>query len=218
MADKKRERETEELTARAARAEAADVDPEAAALADEAADAAPAAVVMSGGNISLTFDQLKELLGGRQQLSPEQLVEMATKAAMAGADRVKPKELTIAQTDRKSAFNPEGERLNPRPKLKCHMYFGSAPIGSPKEVTTLTHAEITALNQITPGHYKIKKHDGSSSVIEVKGQMNANRQLDRLWILLPEGEDNAQKNGYPGLAAFAQQCCEANRVQPEVAA
>jgi hypothetical protein len=94
------------------------------------------------------------------------------------------------------------------------MYFGSAPIGSPKEVTTLTHAEIEALNGVTPGHYRIRKMDGSQAVVEVKGQMNSNRKLDRLWIILPEGDEN--KNLYPPLAEFARQCVDSQRVEPVV--
>lgn len=218
------QREAETLATAAAVLERSEADPEAAALADEAADAereaaAPAATMVGAdGTVRLTFDQLMQLVKASQTAAPsyEQMVEFATKAAHAGADRIKPKELTITQTERKSAFNPEGERDNPRPKLKCHMYFGAAPLGSPKEVTTLTHAEITALNALTPGHFRIKKMDGSFMVIEVKGQVNSNRQLDRLWILLPEGDD--QKNLYPPLAELAAQCGEGNRVDPVIAA
>lgn len=152
--------------------------------------------------------------------SPEQIaaiVAEATRKGMeAGADRIKPKELNQNETERRSAFNPDGEKANPRPKLKCHMYFGAAPIGSPKETTTLTHAEIAALNAMTPGHYRIEKMDGTRMVIEVRGQLNSNRQLDRMWIILPEGDD--QKNLYPPLASFASQCREDNRVTPEMVA
>lgn len=196
--------------------ETTELSPEDIEAAEQAKEAQETAPVMQGGVINLTFAQLKELLQGNQGLTPEQLVEMATKAAMAGADRVKPKELTIAQTERKSAYNPLGDRDHQRPKLKCHMYFGSAPLGSPKEVTTLTHPEIAALNALVPGHYRVRKMDGSYRVIQVKGQVNSNRQLDRLWVLLPEGDD--QQNLYPPLADLAAQCCEANRVTPEVAA
>lgn len=170
----------------------------------------------------LTFDQLMALVKAAShgnQLSAsdmaEAIAEATRKGMEAGADRVKPKEVKLSETVRKSAYNPDGDRDHPRPKLKCYMYFGSAPIGSPKEVTTLTHAEIAALNGVTPGHYRIQKMDGSKMVIEVKGQYNANRELDRLWITLPEGDD--QKNLYPPLAQFAAQCRDENRVSPEMA-
>jgi hypothetical protein len=215
MAKRNAQLEAEMLDGAAAQMEASEVSPDDLMAADEAEDA-QAAVPVVGGPINLTFAQLKELLGANQGLSAEALVDMATKAAMAGADRIKPKELSTTQVARKSAFNPDGDRDHPRPKLKCHMYFGSAPLGSPKEVTTLTHAEIVALNGLTPGHYRIRKMDGTRMVVEVKGQMNSNRQLDRLWILLPEGDD--QKNLYPPMADFASQCVEANRVQPEMVA
>lgn len=218
MAKRNDQREAEELQARAEALERVEGDPEAAALADEAAD--EAATVVTGGKVSLTFDQLMALMSRAQGgVSHEQIAEIVAKATAqgmaAGADRVKPKELKISETERRSAFNPRGERDYPRPKLKCHMYFGSAPLGSPKEVTTLTHEEIAGLNALSPGHYRVKKTDGSSLVVEVKGQMNSNRQLDRLWILLPEGDEN--KNSYPTLAEFARQCSEDNRVRPDVA-
>lgn len=213
------------LSAAADALERDQVDPDAAALADEAEDLAREAAqeqspvaVGPNGTVNLTFEQLMALVKASQANAPsyEQMVELATKAAYAGADRVKPKELTIAQTERKSAYNPLGERDHPRPKLKCHMYFGSAPLGSPKEVTTLTREEIDALNQLTPGHYRITKMDKSKMVVEIKGQLNSNRQLDRLWILLPAGDD--QQNLYPGLADFARQCTDENRVNEAVPA
>lgn len=210
----------DELLQKTTAGESNEVSPDDLNAADDAADAAAAAappVIAGSGPVTLTFDQLMQLVQAAKSAGPtfEQMAEMATKAAHAGADRIKPKELTQAQTERKSAYNPLGDRDHPRPKLKCHMYFGSAPIGSPKEVTTLTHAEIAALNAMTPGHYRIKKMDGSFMVVEVKGQMNSNRQLDRMWILLPAGDD--QQNLYPPLADFAAQCNEDNRVEPAIA-
>ncbi len=225
--ERKRQLEAEELAARAEKGEANEVDLDALIAAEEAEQVAAetaavvpsAAAVQGGAPIAMTFEQIMTLVREMKGTgpTPEQLVDMATKAAMAGADRVKPKELKISETEQKSAFNPLGEKNHPRPKLKCHMYFGSAPLGSPKEVTTLTHAEIAALNNLTPGYYRIRKMDGSHGVVEVKGQVNSNQQLDRLWILLPQGDD--AKNMYPPLASFAEQCNDGNRVSnPLVAA
>ena len=208
--------------------EAAEVSPDDLTALDEAEEAAmeaadiaiPVVPVAQGGGLS--FEQMLALFkaasGGNHSL--EQIAAAVAKATRdgmeAGADRVKPKELKISDTERKSAFNPDGEKANPRPKLKCHMYFGSAPLGSPKEVTTLKHSEIAALNAMTPGHYRIEKLDGSKMVVEVRGQLNSNRELDRMWIILPEGDE--QKNLYPSLTSFATQCSDENRVTPEMVA
>jgi len=216
----------EQLTARADALEAQTADPMEQALKDEAEDQAreaaldaarktPVATLQGPGgtSIALTFDQFKELMQPAQAAPTyEAMVEMATKAAHAGADRVKVKEIPISEVERKSPFNPLGDRDFPRPKLKCAMYLGAAPLGSQKEVTVLTRPEIDALNALEPGHYRIVKMDGSRVVIEVKGQRNSNQDLDRLWILLPDGDDN--KTLYPPLAVLAGSCSEENRVSP----
>lgn len=228
LTQKQRAMEAEELDARATAQEREAADPEVAALADEAAELAATAAALvaapASGNITLTAEQFMALMNGGGSMSPQMLASMVASAAAEAAKAVatevrgpKVVELPITGTERRSAFNPDGEKTHPRPKLKCHMYYGSAPLGSPKETTTLTHPEIAALNALTPGHYRVKKNDGSYSVVEVRGQMNANRNLDRLWILLPDGEDVSQKNSYPPLADFAQQCRDTNRVEPAVA-
>jgi hypothetical protein len=213
----KAEKEASQMVAVSER-EATEKSPEEVDAEDEAKETDVPPPVAAGGTVTLTMEQFMALMNRGSGISVSEIAEAvarATQAGMvAGADRVKPKELKPNETERKSAYNPLGERDHPRPKLKCHMYFGSAPLGSPKEVTTLTHDEVAALNGLTPGHYRVPKTDGSSSIVEVKGQMNANRQLDRLWILLPEGEEN--KNGYYPLAQFAASCRDENRVQPFV--
>jgi hypothetical protein len=162
--------------------------------------------------VNLTFEQLKELLAEAKGTTLD-VAEIAKAVAEGTAKAQIPED---KNPPRISAFNPLGERDHPRPKLKCWFYFGSAPIGSPKENHTLTRAEIDALNGMTPGHFRITKMDQSTVVVEVRGQVDANRNIERLWLVLPEGDD--QKNLYPPLADFAAQCSEANRVQPVLAA
>jgi len=155
--------------------------------------------------IGLTFDELKELLA--QNASPLAATQMAEIAAQAAAKTHRPENEAAPL---QSTLNPDGERDQPRPKLRATVYFGSAPVGTPNDNTQLTADEITAINLITPGYYSIAKMDGSKAVVEVKGQVNANRDLERLWILLPEGDE--AKNLYPPLVHFAQQCSDKNRV------
>jgi len=161
-------------------------------------------------NINLSFEQLKELLGTAQgaagSISP---TEVANIAAQAAAKARRPENNPGPLV---SDFNPDGERDHPRPPLRSTMYFGSSPIGTPQDNSQLTTDEIQALNTVTPGYYNITKMDGSKVVIEVRGRVNSNRKLERLWFLLPEGDED--KNLYPPLAEFARQCAEDHRVDP----
>ena len=199
VAKAKAEKELAELAAQEQAADAA-----AAALeADEsvAPVAVPATQVMAG----LTFEQMKELFIAAQgsRVSDTQIAEIAANAA---AKAKMPENKTSPQI---SVFShPEGERDHPKAKLKCRMYFGSAPI----ESQTCTPTEIDSLNRLTPGAYRVTKTDGARTVVDVTGQVNANRQIERLWIVIPKDDEN--KNGYgPNLSYLADQCVDENRVQ-----
>lgn len=180
------------------------------ALLTKARRAKPQAAASPEGKIALTFDELKDLLS-QNSAPPIAATQMAEIAAQAAAKTRRPENESAPL---QSTLNPAGERDQPRPKLRATVYFGSAPVGTPNDNTQLTADEITAINAITPGYYSIAKMDGSKAVIEVKGQVNSNRELERLWVLLPEGDE--AKNLYPPLADFARQCDEAHRVNPVV--
>lgn len=167
----------------------------------EAAEQALAADKTGAPTVALTFEQLKELVqAGR--MSGEEIAQIA------GAAASKAKRPENDPPPYKSVYStPAGERDAPKPMLKCRMYFGSSPI----ERQTCTPAELEALNRVTPGIYRIAKMDGSHMNVEVRGQLNSNHQLDRLWILLPEGDP--EKNLYPPLESFAAQCVDRNRVE-----
>ena len=156
--------------------------------------------------LSLTFEQLKELLGSRDTISAE---ELAAAIAEGTAKATMPENRRPPQI---SVYNPLGERDHPKTKLKAAMFFGSAPLGSPRESHTLTEAEIVALNTLQPGFFRVTKNDGTTQVLEIRGQVNSNRTLERVWIVLPAGDED--KNGYPSLVSIAAQCSDANRVEP----
>jgi hypothetical protein len=204
--------EREQRMAAAIAAEAAEVSPEDLDAQDEAAAAVASAPVGTAGAVSLTFEQLKELLSVNQAsaITPQMVAEIAAEAA------AKAKMPENRRPPLISDYNPLGERDHPRPKLKCHIYMGSAPVGSPRENTTLTRDEIEALNRMGPGFFRVRKMDGSNVVVEVRGQVNANRQVERLWIVPPEGDND--KNMYPPLVELATQLSnESNRVDPVIA-
>jgi len=156
--------------------------------------------------VALTFEQLKELLGAAS-LSPQQMADIAAEAA---AKQKKPENATHPG---KSVYShPEGERERPKDKLKCDMFIGSCPI----EWSTITPAEVAALNAMTPGHYSVETADGGKKTLEVRGQRDANQRLERMWILInPEDPD---KGNYGGLARLANQFTDVNRIDVAVPA
>lgn len=170
-----------------------------------------------------TVEQITKL--GASGFTPDQIVSLASSTASSGgitaeglADAMKAAREKIPENIKApliSDANPLGERDHPRPLLKCAMYFGGALIGNTKINAGLTLDEIDSLNQVTPGHYRITKTDGSRQVIEVAGRVNSNLETELLRFVLPEGDQT--KNNYPGQAELARQCRSENRVTPQVA-
>jgi hypothetical protein len=158
---------------------------------------------------ALTFEQLKELLeaGKSEPISHAQIADIAAAAA------VKAKMPENKQHPHISVFShPEGDLAHPKGNLKCRMYIGEAPI----ERTTVTPAELESLNRMTPGHYRVEKTDGSKAVVEVRGQVNSNREIERMWIVIPK--DDPGKNNYGRrLNELTDQFIDANRVQTVLA-
>lgn len=155
--------------------------------------------------VALTFEQLKELIavGKADAITPDQIADIAANAA---AKAKMPENKTHPG---KSVFShPEGEAVHPKERLKCRMYIGEAPI----EWSTVKPAEVASLNNMSPGFYRVEKTDGSSAVVEVRGQVNANQQIERMWIVIPK--DDPEKNAYgPNLSYLVDQFTNANRVQ-----
>jgi hypothetical protein len=188
----------EELSELEAQAEAADRAREAdESMGPEAASGAPA--------IALTFEQLKELFqtAAGSAMTPAQIADIAANAA------AKAKMPENKQHPGISVFShPEGELKHPKEKLKCRMYIAGAPL----ENQTLEPREIDSLNAVTPGHYRVEATNGSTSVIEVKGQVNSNRQIERMWIVINQEDPNRDHFG-KRLWMLTDQFIDANRVQ-----
>jgi hypothetical protein len=91
--------------------------------------------------ITLTFDQLKELLAGSGGNSAA--VAALTAQLDNGVLRQNPDPPLI------SALNPEGERDNPRPALVGTVFL----LNTRLQAEELTREEIELLNALQPGHY-----------------------------------------------------------------
>lgn len=134
---------------------------------------------------------------------------LATAMANATAKTMRPENKVAPKV---SAYNPEGIE---KPRLKCAMYQGGSPIGHGNQTQTLTVEEIHALNTLEPGEYAIEKLDGSPSRITIRAQYDANAEIQKLFILYPEGDEH--KNLFPSLVNLCRQCVPAARKTPKVA-
>lgn len=95
--------------------------------------------------------------------------------------------------DRKSVFNPKGDREHPRPQLARETWF----CGYRLQWEELTRDELEALNRIKPGVY----HDGRWKVEErTPGMPNG-----PLMISLAEIGDKDQRASLPSLLAIARE-------------
>jgi hypothetical protein len=85
-----------------------------------------------------------------------------------------------------SALNPAGERDNPRPELVCTTIFA----GAEQEREACSVEELTLLNLIEQGRYRVQKTDGSYAVMTVYNEMDsASDRPVKKHIVLPGIKD-----------------------------
>lgn len=80
-----------------------------------------------------------------------------------------------------SAFNPKGERDNPRPELRCKMIW----VGFKLAKEALTVEEINLLNQAQPGDYRVEKADGRTIPFTIGGKADHAGRLEMLTFHFP---------------------------------
>lgn len=78
---------------------------------------------------------------------------------------------------------PEGELAKPRPKLRCDITWGGAPLRDLAH--TLTAREIDLLNQIEPGVYRVTRTDGQTVELAVTGTRGATGAWETLTAVFP---------------------------------
>lgn len=76
---------------------------------------------------------------------------------------------------------PEGDRANPRDKLKCEMVW----VGYPVDTDTTTDEEINLLNIAEPGIYQFMRYDRTTDTLTITGDRDAKGQLTRLLFQFP---------------------------------
>lgn len=182
---------------------------------------AQAAPVAAQTGVTLTFEQMKELMG----LSGQQAAEMMAKAMEAqsktnaeAAARVRNPipEGTDASYPRISALNPLGERDHPRPGLKCDFYLGTR---EPKSQTVqrtyqfvaedLTAYEQIALNTLTPTSGAMELLDGAPVKVElVATKDDITDEITRMVLIVPPKiiqKGSEHKNMLPSVCKIVEQ-------------
>jgi hypothetical protein len=168
----------------------------------DAVDPAPVAPV------SLTFEQLKELLSlasGKDDIG----------GAIANAlrDNRQPiPENTDAQYHGRSSFHPGGKDV-PRPVLRADTYLavwdsehGKAIPWAQYEAPLLHDDEIVALNSLQPCVGTIMRLDGSPVGVRVVFQEDGSGGLHRVLVAFPKGTfDKDVRNMLPGAVSIASQ-------------
>lgn len=181
-----------------------------------------AAPVATGPSVTLTFEQMKELMG----LSSVQATEMMTSAMAAqsktnaeAAARVRNPipEGTDASYPRISVLNPLGERDHPRPGLKCEFFLGTRMPKTKQVQRTypwvaddLSAHEQIALNTLVPTSKTILLRDDSEAKCEVVATSadDITGEITRMVVVLPPHlleKKSQSKNNIPGICDLVAQ-------------
>lgn len=120
--------------------------------------------------VTLTFDQLKDLLGQHTNtngLTPDVLESIMAKTAEMSAEAMR-RSLKPENTHHPeiSAFSyPEGERARPRPSLPFELLWKGFPIH--KELSVSAWWELEQLRELTPGTFTCLRTDGTPMTVTV---------------------------------------------------
>lgn len=93
-----------------------------------------------------------------------------------------------------SAYNPLGERDNPRPEMPCpEVFFGGFPV----ERDQLDIVEAMLITMLQPGEVRATKVDGESEKVRIGFKRNDSEQLERITIQINTGKEH--KHAWPGM-------------------
>jgi len=99
-----------------------------------------------------------------------------------------------------SAFNPRGDRDNPRPALACQMIWTGFKLS--KEA--LTVEEIELLNQAKPGEYRVTKSDGKTIPFTISAKQDAAGRLEMLTFHFP-CKNTEDRHNHMGMVAYLRE-------------
>ena len=99
-----------------------------------------------------------------------------------------------------SHTNPLGERENPRPELKCKMYW----VGYELFKEGLTRLEIDLVNRMQPGSYRVTKADGRRIPFNVQSKLDDAGKIESLTFHFPcKGTEDRQNHN--SMVAYLQE-------------
>lgn len=163
-----------------------------------------AAETPAAPGVTLTFDQLKELIALASQGNASVGAQMAE--ALKSSRQPKP-ENAIDEYHGISHYHPGGKDV-PRPELRAEMWYavwdaaeGKAKTTYPLDGRQMRDDEIEALNAVTAGTYMVTRSDGSKVQCRVIERVNQMGTVDRvLFTFDPQVFDKEHKNSLGQIA------------------
>lgn len=142
----------------------------------------PNAVTSTQSGVTLTFEQLQELLKASATANAEQLQQILSSTAVMSAEAMRkslhPENETAPDI---SIYNPFGERDHPRPALRATFVRN----GIREMPDSLTWEEIELTNRLPLGEWHVSKSDGSPLPFKVWEVKSDTGQIQRLEIFYP---------------------------------
>ncbi len=106
-----------------------------------------------------------------------------------------------------SVFNPLGDRDHPRPELRCKTLWCGTEVKGDVE----TVEELTLLNQLVPGDFRVTKGNGEQIAFKVEARKDSAGKLEQVSVSFPcKGE---HKTDHMSMAAYCRQAL-GETVQP----
>ncbi len=98
-----------------------------------------------------------------------------------------------------SVYNPMGDRDHPRPELRCQTLWCGTEIKGDVE----TVEELTLLNQLVPGDFRVTKGNGESIDFKVSARKDSAGKLEQISVWFPcKGE---HRSDHMSMAAYCRQ-------------
>lgn len=174
-------------------------------------DPTPVAAPAAAQAVTLTFEQLKELIALASQGSQAGIGDQIATAIQSNR-QPKPETYLTGGYHEQSHYHPAGVDA-PRPVLAKETFFavwdatsGRAQTAYPLDAAQMRDDEIEAMNAITPGTHIVTRNDGTKVQCRVIPVANAMGETFRTLIAFdPLVFSKESKNSLPPLVTLAQQ-------------
>jgi hypothetical protein len=95
--------------------------------------------------------------------------------------------------------NPDGDLKDPKPALKCKMFWCGYRLTN----ETLTPLEVSLLNRLEPGEFRVTKLDGAVIPFRVSAKRNDRFEVEEMEITFPC--TGTQKANHAGMVSYMTQ-------------